>query len=112
MTIEKTPNGRFRAHLKSGRAKVASRTFDTRREATAWLKSGRVKVATRTFDTRREANAWLTRERAALAGGVDPRACKERVRDLPPAGARSAAPPSRRRLGRPVASCCTASPRA
>ena len=51
MSIEKTPNGRFRAHLKSGR----------------------VKVATRTFDTRREAVAWLTRERAALDGGIDPR---------------------------------------
>ena len=62
MSIEKTPNGRFRAHLKSGR----------------------VKVATRTFDTRREAVAWLTRERAALDGGIDPRAGKERVRDLLP----------------------------
>nr|WP_290126906.1 tyrosine-type recombinase/integrase [Cutibacterium avidum] len=62
VSIEKTPNGRFRAHLKSGR----------------------VKVATRTFDTRREAVAWLTRERAALDGGIDPRAGKERVRDLLP----------------------------
>ncbi len=62
MSIEKTPNGRFRVHLKSGRVKVTSRTFDTRREA----------------------NAWLTRERPALAGGVDPRAGKERVRDLLP----------------------------
>jgi len=62
VTIEKTPNGRFRAHLKSGRAKVASRTFDTRREATA----------------------WLARERAALDGGIDPSAGKKRVRDLLP----------------------------
>ena len=35
--IEKTPNGRFRARLKSGRQFVASRTFDTKREASDWL---------------------------------------------------------------------------
>ncbi len=44
-------------------------------------KSGRVNVASKVFDTKREATAWLARERAALAGGVDPRAGKERVRD-------------------------------
>ena len=59
MSVSKTPNGRFRARLKSGRVNVASKVFDTKREATA----------------------WLARERAALAGGVDPRAGKERVRD-------------------------------
>lgn len=60
MSIVKMKNGRFRAKLKSGRIDVASRVFDTRREAVA----------------------WLARERAALAGGVDPRAGKQRVRDL------------------------------
>jgi integrase len=51
-------NGRFRARLKSGRQNIASKTFDTRREA----------------------KAWLDRERAALAGGLDPRAGKEPVK--------------------------------
>lgn len=37
MTIRKTPNGRWRAQLKSGRTQVASKTFDMRREAVAWL---------------------------------------------------------------------------
>lgn len=60
MSISKMPNGRFRARLKSGRVGVASKVFDTRREA----------------------KAWLDRERAALAGGVDPRAGRERVRPL------------------------------
>jgi len=55
VTIRKTPGGRFRAQLKSGRLNVGSRTFDTKGEATAWLK----------------------RERAALDGGIDPRAGKE-----------------------------------
>lgn len=58
MTVRKTPNGRWRAQLKSGRVQVASKTFDTRREAVA----------------------WLNRERAALAGGVDPRSGRELVR--------------------------------
>lgn len=40
----------------------------------AVLKSGRKYVVGKSFDTRREAEAWLARERAALAGGVDPRA--------------------------------------
>jgi integrase len=60
MTIVKTPSGRFTAKLKSGRQFVASRTFDTRREAAE----------------------WLSRERAALAGGIDPRAGRQRVRPL------------------------------
>jgi integrase len=58
--ITKLPSGRFRARLKSGREFVAGRTFDTKREAADWLK----------------------RERAAMAGGVDPRAGRQRVRDL------------------------------
>lgn len=62
MTIRKLPSGRFRGELKSGRAYVAGRTFDTKREV----------------------QAWLTRERAALAGGVDPRAGKATVRALLP----------------------------
>ncbi|GEA89737.1 hypothetical protein Q760_10530 [Cellulomonas cellasea DSM 20118] len=60
MSVVKLPNGRWRAKLKSGRVDVASKAFDTRREAVA----------------------WLARERAALAGGVDPRAGRERVRAL------------------------------
>src|SRR5664279_713042 len=56
--IDKTANGRFRARLKSGRQFVASRTYDTRREAVA----------------------WLARENAALAGGVDPVAGRQRTR--------------------------------
>ncbi len=60
MSIQRLPNGRFRAKLKSGRVDVASRVFDTQREA----------------------KAWLSRERAALDGGVDPRAGRERVRPL------------------------------
>ena len=59
MSVVRLANGRFRAKLKSGRVDVASRVFDTRREA----------------------RSWLDRERAALAGGVDPRAGRERVRD-------------------------------
>src|SRR5690625_1164553 len=50
----------------------------------AVLKQGREYVGSRTFDTKRDAQAWLTRERAALAGGVDVRAGKERVRVLIP----------------------------
>lgn len=62
MTIRKEPSGKFRAVLKIGRAYVAGRTFDTKRDA----------------------QAWLARERAALAGGVDPRAGRATVRSLLP----------------------------
>jgi integrase len=62
MKPRKTPNGRWRADLKSGR----------------------IHVATRTFDTKREAETWLRREKAALDGGIDPRSGRERVRDLIP----------------------------
>lgn len=58
MAVSQTPSGRWRARLKHGREGVASRTFDTKREA----------------------DAWLSRERASLAGGVDPRAGKVLVR--------------------------------
>ncbi len=58
--IEKTPSGRFRARLKSGRHFVASKTFDTKREAAE----------------------WLARERAALAGGIDPKSGQRRVREV------------------------------
>ena len=60
MSVHKQPNGRFRARLKSGRVNVASKTFDTKREA----------------------DQWLARERAALARGIDPRAGQQRVRAL------------------------------
>lgn len=60
MSVHKQPNGRFRARLKSGRVNVASKTFDTKREA----------------------DQWLVRERAALVRGIDPRAGRQRVRAL------------------------------
>lgn len=62
MTIRKEPSGGFRAILKSGRTYVEGRTFPTKREA----------------------QAWLIRERAALAGGVDPRSGRPAVRFLLP----------------------------
>jgi integrase len=62
MSVRKTPTGRWRGVVKSGRQQLASRTFDTRREALA----------------------WVGRERAALAGGVDPRAGRRTVRVLVP----------------------------
>ena len=62
MTVRKTPAGRWRGVVKSGRQQVASRTFDTRRQAAA----------------------WVSREREALAGGVDPRAGRRSVRVLLP----------------------------
>ena len=62
MTIRMEPSGKFRAVLKVGREYVAGRTFDTKREA----------------------QAWLARERAAIAGGVDPRAGRATVRSLLP----------------------------
>lgn len=58
--IIKTDAGRFKARLTSGRTYIGSRTFDTHREA----------------------KAWLSRERAALDGGIDPRAGKEKVRTV------------------------------
>lgn len=57
MGVSKQTSGRWRAVLKNGRAYVASKNFDTKREA----------------------EEWLARERAALAGGVDPRAGKVTV---------------------------------
>ncbi len=60
MSVRKQPNGRFRARLKSGRVNVASKTFDTKREA----------------------DQWLVRERASLVRGIDPRAGQQRVRAL------------------------------
>lgn len=62
MSVRKTPGGRWRGIVKSGREQVASRTFDTKRAATG----------------------WVARERAALAGGVDPRAGRRTVRVLLP----------------------------
>ena len=62
MTVRKTPNGRWRGVVKAGRQQVTSKTFDTRREAMG----------------------WVARERAALAGGVDPRAGRRTVRVLLP----------------------------
>ncbi len=62
MTVRKTPNGRWRGVVKAGRQQVSSKTFDSRREA----------------------SAWVVRERAALAGGVDPRAGRRTVRVLLP----------------------------
>jgi integrase len=62
VTVRKTPGGRWRGIVKVGRQPVASRTFDTRRQAVA----------------------WVARERAAIAGGVDPRAGRRTLRVLLP----------------------------
>ncbi|TXL62147.1 tyrosine-type recombinase/integrase [Aeromicrobium terrae] len=62
MTVRKTPGGRWRGVVKSGRQQVASKTFDTRKQAIG----------------------WVARERAAMAGGVDPRAGRRTVRTLLP----------------------------
>ena len=62
MTIRKQKSGRFYAVLKVGRRYAAGKTFDTKREA----------------------QAWLARERASIAGGVDPRAGRASVRSLLP----------------------------
>lgn len=62
MAIEKTSGGRFRAKVKHGRTLVASRTFDTHREA----------------------KVWHDRQKALLAGGWDPRAGKGLVRTVLP----------------------------
>lgn len=62
MTVRKTPGGRWRGVVKIGRQPVVSRTFDTRRQAVA----------------------WVARERAAIAGGVDPRAGRRTMRVLLP----------------------------
>lgn len=58
--ISKTPQGRWRARHKQGREFVASRTFDTKREAAA----------------------WLTHERLTLSGVADVRAARQSVRSL------------------------------
>ena len=50
----------------------------------AELKSGRAYVGGKAFGTKREAQAWLDRKRAALVGGVDPRAGRATVRTLLP----------------------------
>ena len=65
MPVRKDRSGRWRATLKNGREYVTSKTFDTKREA----------------------DGWLSREKAALAGGTDPRAGEVVVRShgkLPP----------------------------
>lgn len=45
----------------------------------AVVKSGRAHVVSRTFDTRAEATAWERREKALLADGIDRRAGKQSV---------------------------------
>lgn len=50
----------------------------------AEVKAGRTYVGGKAFDTKREAQYWESRERAALAGGVDPRAGRATVRSLLP----------------------------
>jgi len=57
VTVVKAKSGRFQAILKVGREYVGARTFATRREAVD----------------------WYNREKAALDGGVDPRAGKRRA---------------------------------
>ena len=62
MTIRRLPSGRFQAIVKAGRTQVCSKTFPTRREA----------------------QTYYAREKAALAGGVDPRAGRASIRSLLP----------------------------
>jgi integrase len=62
VTIRKLPSGRFQAIVKAGRTQVCSKSFATRREA----------------------QAYYARDKAALAGGVDPRAGRASVRSLLP----------------------------
>jgi integrase len=62
VTIRKLPSGRFQAIVKAGRTQVCSKSFATRREA----------------------QAYYAREKAGLAGGVDPRAGRASVRSLLP----------------------------
>ncbi|HYN29706.1 MAG TPA: site-specific integrase [Dermatophilaceae bacterium] len=62
MTVIKLPSGRWQARLKVGREYAGTRTFDTKAQAAA----------------------WLARERAAAAGGVDPRAGRAPVGTLLP----------------------------
>ena len=57
MGVERTPGGRWKAVLKSGREYVKARNFDTKREA----------------------SDWLAGERARLRGGLDARRGRERV---------------------------------
>lgn len=60
VSVVKLPSGKFRAKLKVGRVDVASRVFPTKAAA----------------------QAWLDRERAAIDGGIDPRAGKRLVKQL------------------------------
>lgn len=60
MAIERTPGGRFRAKVKSGRTTVASKTFDTKKAAVA----------------------WHDRQKTLITGGWDPRAGKSLVRKV------------------------------
>lgn len=62
MSIRKLPSGRWHVRLKLGRQYVAGKTFDTRRDAAA----------------------WEARQRAAMAGGIDPRAGRTPIRRLLP----------------------------
>src|SRR5689334_24349963 len=57
MAVSRTPGGRWKAVLKSGREYVKARNFDTKREASDWLAS----------------------ERLRLRGGLDARGGRERV---------------------------------
>lgn len=48
-------------------------------------KSGRIRLGTKAFGTRRDAIAWAERTETAAAGGLDPRAGRATVRSLLPA---------------------------
>jgi len=62
MTVRRLPSGKWFAELKAGRTYVGGKSFPTKRLA----------------------QGWLDRERAALSGGVDPRAGRATVRFLLP----------------------------
>lgn len=62
------------AHIR----KLASGRFQ------ASVKDGKERVATKTFDRKRDAQAWAERTTAAISGGLDHKAGKARLRDLLP----------------------------
>lgn len=73
MAVSRTPSGRWKAVLKSGREYVKARNFDTKREALDWLASERVRLRGG-FDARGgrqrvavHLDAWLASREGAVA---------------------------------------------
>lgn len=91
MSISKTPNGRWRAHVKSGRRTVATKTFDFKRDAQSWHDAQRRALELGTFvdpALGREAlgsavDRWMA-ARAGTVAGSTIKADRNRVKYLPP----------------------------